>query len=44
MNPSDPEPADLAAAMAAATTQTGESLATVTDRAPALLVFLRHFG
>ena len=31
-------------ALTAAKTQTGESLATLTDRQPTLLVFLRHFG
>jgi hypothetical protein len=35
---------DILEALAAARTQTGETLKSVTDRAPTLLVFLRHLG
>lgn len=44
MTSSDSQPADIAAALDAAHTQSGESLAALTERAPALLVFLRHLG
>ena len=35
---------EVRAALAAARTQTGGTLEAVTDRAPTLVVFLRHFG
>jgi hypothetical protein len=39
-----PDAGDLRQALAGAITQAGESLLTLTERAPLLLVFLRHFG
>lgn len=40
---STPEP-ELAAALASIHTETGESLLTLTEASPVLLIFLRHFG
>jgi hypothetical protein len=35
---------DIAAALAAARTQTGKTLAELSVQSPLLLIFLRHFG
>ena len=35
---------DIAAALAEARTQTGQTLAELSERTPLLLIFLRHFG